>query len=115
MSCRTQAAPPPAAAPKPVSLEDQAKILSEEVPHQIERLRWLAEHEKLHWGTYQIRKRALLAAADTLSRLAERTARVDRLREVITSDAAAITCQTLGQYRTMLLRELDGVAPETSA
>jgi len=69
MNCRTQAGPPPSP-PKPVPLEDQARVLAEEVPHQIDRLKWLAEHDKLHWGTYQIRKRALLAAVATLQGLA---------------------------------------------
>lgn len=70
MTCRIQAAAPPATTPKPVALEDQARILSEEVPHQIERLKWLASHDKICWGTYQIRKRALLAAVATLRGLA---------------------------------------------
>lgn len=69
MNCRTQAAAPPVTVPKPVALADQAKILAGEVPHHIERLKWLATHDKIAWGTYQIRKRALLAAVETLRQL----------------------------------------------
>ncbi|MCX7062811.1 MAG: hypothetical protein NTZ11_18235 [Gammaproteobacteria bacterium] len=107
MTCRTAIPNRTAAVPAPVSIEDQAQIAADELPHQIQRLKWLAEHDKLHWGTYQIRKRALAAGVATLQALAQQQAGLARLRAVIACDASAISYQTMGQYRSMLLREID--------
>ncbi|WP_293373577.1 hypothetical protein [Nevskia sp.] len=107
MTCRSAIPNRIAAPPAPVSIDDQAQIAADELPHQIARLKWLAEHEKLHWGTYQIRKRALTAGVATLTRLARQQTGLAHLRQIIASDATAISYQTLGQYRTALLREID--------
>lgn len=53
----------------PVSLADQVLALSEELPHQIERLRLRADAGKIHWGWYAIRRRQLTAALATLQGL----------------------------------------------
>lgn len=107
MTCRTAVPNRGPVVPAPVSIEDQAQIAADELPHQIQRLKWLAEHDKLHWGTYHIRKRALAAGVATLTRLAQQQTGLARLRAVIACDASAISYQTMGQYRTMLLREID--------
>lgn len=91
----------------PVSIDEQATIFAEEMPHQVKRLKWLAEHEKMHWGTVAIRKRALDAALETLQRLQRQQAGLARIRAVVACDASAISHQTIGQYRTTLLREID--------
>lgn len=107
MTCRAAIPNRQATAPAPVLIEDQAQIAADELPHQIQRLKWLAEHEKLHWGTYQIRKRALTAGVATLQTLARQQSGLAHLRRIVASDATAISYQTLGQYRTALLREID--------
>lgn len=114
MTCRTALSRAPSV-PAPVSIEDQAQIAADELPHQIQRLKWLAEHDKLHWGTYQIRKRALTAGVATLNQLAQQQAGLAHLRAVVACDASAISHQTLGQYRTMLLREIDAQLLGTAA
>lgn len=107
MTCRAAIPNRTAPAPTPVPIEDQAQVAADELPHQVARLKWLAEHDKLHWGTYQVRKRALTAAVFTLQGLARQQMGLAELRELIASDAIAISYQTMGQYRTALLREID--------
>lgn len=107
MTCRSAISNRNVPAPAPVSIDDQAQIAADELPHQIARLKWLADHEKLHWGTFQIRRRALAAGVATLQRLAQQQAGLARLRQIVASDATAISYQTLGQYRTALLRAID--------
>lgn len=55
----------------PVAFTDIAKTYHEELPHQLERLKWLAQHDKLSWPGVAIRSKHLRAADAILQALAE--------------------------------------------
>ena len=61
------------------------------------------------WTAYRDAGGNMDAGAVTLAREVVRLReRVERARELVSSDALAITYQTLGQYRTALLAALGG-------
>ncbi len=115
MTCRTIISNGAAGAPAPVSIEDQAQVAAEELPHQIARLKWLAEHNKLHWGAFQIRKRALTAGVATLNRLRHEQAGLALVRSIVASDPAADGYRTLEEYRLALLHRIDAELLDATA
>lgn len=55
----------------PCNYADVARTFSEELPHQIERLNWLAEHGKLTWPGVAVRAKRLRQAAAMLQAIAD--------------------------------------------